>query len=65
MKSVEVLPAANLIKFFGNFELDNIIKSDGIISGFSESPIVITSQGSDINLTVKTVFSTSTIKTVF
>lgn len=52
MKSVEVLPAANLIKFFGNFEVDKLIKADGIISGFAESPILITSRGSDINLKV-------------
>nr|CAG4642848.1 EOG090X0F7H [Evadne anonyx] len=52
MKSIEVFPAANLIKFFGNFEMDNLIKSDGIISGFSESPIAITSRGSDINFKV-------------
>ena len=55
MKSVEVLPAANLIKFFGNFEVDKLIKADGIISGFAESPILITSRGSDINLKVKTI----------
>lgn len=53
MKSVEVLPAANLIKFFGNFEIDKLIKADGIISGFSEDPIQITAQGSDINLKVE------------
>jgi len=55
MKSIEVIPASNLIKFFGTFETDNLVKSDGIISGFSESPIAITSRGSDINFKVDNI----------
>nr|CAG4648935.1 EOG090X0F7H [Polyphemus pediculus] len=52
MESIEVLPGANLIKFFGDFEMDKVIKADGIISGFSQSPVQITSQGSDIHIQV-------------
>ena len=53
METIEVLSASNLIKFFGNFEVDSLTKADGIIGGFSQSPIEITTHGADINLKVK------------
>ena len=52
MENIEVVPTANLIKFFGELEMNKLIKGDGIISGFNESPVTFTSYGSDINLKV-------------
>ena len=52
MEAIEVVPSANLIKFFGEFELNKLFKADGIISGFNQSPITVTSHNSNITLKV-------------
>ncbi|KAK4009107.1 hypothetical protein OUZ56_014244 [Daphnia magna] len=52
MENIEVVPSANLIKFFGELEMNKLIKLDGKISGFNESPVTVNSQGSDLNLKV-------------
>ena len=52
MENIEVVPTANLIKFYGELEMNKLIKADGIISGFGESPITFTSLGSDLNFKV-------------
>ena len=52
MENIDIVPTANLIKFFGELEMNKLIKGDGIISGFNESPVTFTSYGSDINLKV-------------
>nr|CAG4643548.1 EOG090X0F7H [Ilyocryptus agilis] len=52
MEAIEVVPSANLIKFFGSFEMNNLIKANGLISGFNESPATFTSRGSDLKLKV-------------
>lgn len=53
MEAIEVVPASNLIKFFGELDVNKVIKADGFISGFADSPVSFTSQGAD--LTVKVV----------
>lgn len=53
MENIEVVPTANLIKFFGDFEMNKLIKADGIFSGFNESPVTFTGLGSDLNLKVR------------
>nr|CAG4649744.1 EOG090X0F7H [Scapholeberis mucronata] len=52
MENIEVVPAANLIKLFGEIEFNKLIKADGIISGFGESPITFTGFESDLNFKV-------------
>lgn len=52
MEAIEVVPNANLIKFFGLFEMNKLIKADGIIHGFNESPVTLTSHASNITLKV-------------
>lgn len=52
MENIEVVPSANLLKFFGELEMNKLIKLDGKISGFNESPVTVNSQGSDLNLKV-------------
>ena len=52
MESIEVVPGANLIKFFGDFEVNNVIKADGIVTGFNESPVSFTSHGADLAVKV-------------
>nr|CAG4650543.1 EOG090X0F7H [Sida crystallina] len=52
MEHVEVLPAINSIKFFGETNFESIIKSDGKISGYSESPVEITGHGSGLTFKV-------------
>lgn len=58
MENIEVVPSANLIKFFGELEMNKLVKSDGKISGFSGSPVTLSSQGSDLNLKVTDIIST-------
>nr|CAG4642101.1 EOG090X0F7H [Eurycercus lamellatus] len=53
MEGIEVVPSSNLLKFFGEFEMNKLIKADGLISGFNESPVTITSLGSDLNMKVR------------
>ena len=53
MEAIEVLPAANLIKFFGELEMEKLIKPDGIINGFAETPVSFTTLGSDLKFKVK------------
>nr|CAG4635111.1 EOG090X0F7H [Alona affinis] len=52
MEAIEVVPGANLIKFFGEFEVNNVVKADGIVTGFNESPVSFTSHGADLNVKV-------------
>nr|CAG4638784.1 EOG090X0F7H [Cyclestheria hislopi] len=52
MESIEIVPTSNLVKFFGEIEVDKVIKWDGEISGFAESPIEIDSFGSGLMLKV-------------
>jgi hypothetical protein len=52
MENIEVVPTANLIKFFGDLEMNKLMKADGMISGFKESPVTITSDGDDLNFKV-------------
>ena len=52
MEAIEVLPGSNLIKFFGELEMDKLYKIDGIINGFAETPIEFTSFGSDLKFKV-------------
>lgn len=52
MENIEVIPTANLIKFFGEIEMNKLIKADGIFSGFDENPVTFTGLGSDLSLKV-------------
>ena len=53
METIEVVPTANLIKFFGELEMKKLVKADGMISGFKESPVTVTNVGDNVNLKVK------------
>lgn len=57
MESIEVVPSANLVKFFGELEINKLLKADGMISGFGDTPVTLTSLGSDLKLEVKNVLS--------
>ena len=52
MENIEVVPAANLIKLFGEIEFNKLIKANGIISGFGESPMTFSGLESDLNFKV-------------
>lgn len=52
MESIEVVPTANLIKFFGELEINKLIKANGMISGFGDTPVAFTALGSDLKLEV-------------
>lgn len=41
MQTIEFVPDANTIKFFGDVEFDRIRKDDGMIEGFLDTPIEI------------------------
>ena len=53
MESIEIVPTANLIKFFGKLEIHKLIKANGMISGFRDTPMTLTTLGSDLKLEVK------------
>ncbi|KAJ8977864.1 hypothetical protein NQ317_004772 [Molorchus minor] len=50
MESIELVPNAEAIKFFGNVDLDHIYKRDGILEGYEERPVVITSEDNAVIL---------------
>ena len=52
MENIDVVPTANLLKLIGELDINKLIKSNGIISSFDESPVTFTSYGSDITLKV-------------
>ena len=62
MEAIEVLPAANLIKFFGELEMEKLIKPDGIINGFAETPVTFTTLGSDLKFKVKIIKGCFSVK---
>ena len=39
MESIEFLPGENLIKFFGDVDLGDVYKEDGLITGFAGEPL--------------------------
>lgn len=39
---VQLVPEADVVKFFGSIDLDRIYKKDGIIEGFYDTPLTIT-----------------------
>ena len=52
MEHIEVLPAINSIKFFGETKFNSIIKADGKISGYADIPVEITGYESGLSLKV-------------
>ena len=52
MENIEVVPTANLIKFFGDLEMNKLMKADGMFSGFKESPVTVTNVGDNLNFKV-------------
>lgn len=48
MQSVELVPDEDVIKFYGNIDFDNIYKRDGIIEGFLDEPVDISTEASPI-----------------
>ena len=52
MENIDIVPTANLIKFFGELYMNKLIRGDGIFSGFDKSSVTFTSYGSDITLKV-------------
>lgn len=55
MEAIEVIPTANLIKFYGELKMEKLIKPDGIVNGFAETPITFTTLGSDLKFRVKII----------
>ncbi|XP_018562083.1 uncharacterized protein LOC108904140 [Anoplophora glabripennis] len=50
MESIELIPEEETIKFFGDVDLDHIYKRDGIIEGYKDEPLQVTSEGSPIQV---------------
>lgn len=48
MESLEIIPEHSLLKFYGRTDLGHIIKRDGILGGFSDEPLIITGDKSQI-----------------
>ena len=41
MESIEIVPEANTIKFYGTTDFQTVVKKDGLIEGFKDEPLVI------------------------
>ncbi|XP_050720026.1 beta-sarcoglycan-like [Eriocheir sinensis] len=54
MESIELLPGTQTTKFYGNANLGNIIKKDGIIYGYSDTPFSISGDNSKVSLSLRT-----------
>lgn len=48
MESLELVPEAYAIKFFGTTDLDNVYKRDGLIEGYDNEPIDISAENGSI-----------------
>ncbi|CAG0882131.1 unnamed protein product [Darwinula stevensoni] len=55
MKNLELLPDENIIKFYGDIDLNMTIKRDGLLEAFAEDGMTIESQEGEVHL----VFSNS------
>lgn len=53
MESLELVPEASLIKFFGETDLDRIYKRDGKLESFNDAPLELT--GNSASVVVKLV----------
>jgi hypothetical protein len=49
---LEFVPEESLIKFYGRTDLDNIIKRDGHLEGFRDSPVSITADNAEARITI-------------
>uniref|UniRef100_A0A0P4WDF8 Beta-sarcoglycan n=1 Tax=Scylla olivacea TaxID=85551 RepID=A0A0P4WDF8_SCYOL len=54
MESIELLPGTQTTKFYGNANLGNIIKKDGIIYGYSDTEFSINGDDSKVSLSLRT-----------
>ncbi|KAF4517819.1 hypothetical protein B566_EDAN008925 [Ephemera danica] len=52
MESIEFVPEQSLIKFYGRTDLDEVIKRDGHLEGFRDSPVSITADNAEARITV-------------
>ena len=50
MESLELLPNHNMIKFHGEADLGNIVKEDGVISGFSGEDLQLVGRGAGVEI---------------
>ncbi|KAE8738743.1 hypothetical protein FOCC_FOCC015753 [Frankliniella occidentalis] len=48
MESLELVPEASLIKFFGAIDLDKIYKRDGKLEGFHDAPLELTGNNGSV-----------------
>lgn len=48
MESLELVPEASLIKFFGNTDLDRIFKRDGKLESFNDAPLKLTGNNGSV-----------------
>lgn len=48
MESLELVPEASLIKFFGNTDLDRIFKHDGKLESFKDAPLEVTGNNGSV-----------------
>lgn len=52
MQSLEVIPDQSTVKFYGLTDLGQIYKRDGIIQGFSDEPLSLTADRSQLSLDI-------------
>lgn len=45
---IQIVPEANVLKFFGSTDLDRVYKKDGIIEGFYNHPLAVSGEKSPI-----------------
>ncbi|KAL0808673.1 hypothetical protein ABMA28_013107 [Loxostege sticticalis] len=64
MESMEFLPEHNAIKLLGRTELEHVYKRDGMIEGFRDEPMSITSENGSVNFNLQTRLARSDTKLV-
>ncbi|CAH2062156.1 unnamed protein product, partial [Iphiclides podalirius] len=64
MESMEFLPEHDAIKFLGATDLDHVYKRDGLLSGFQDVPMTISSENGSVVFNLQTRLSRSDAKLV-
>ncbi|KAL4714289.1 hypothetical protein ACJJTC_009641 [Scirpophaga incertulas] len=64
MESMEFLPEHNAVKLMGTADLEHIYKRDGLLEGFRDEPMMISSENGSVNFNIQTRLSRPDTKLV-
>ncbi|CAH0403814.1 unnamed protein product [Chilo suppressalis] len=64
MESMEFLPEHNAVKLIGEAQLEHVYKRDGLLEGFRDVPMMVTSENGSVNFNLQTRLSRPDTKLV-